>query len=69
MSSVVLQYVFWVLMALPLFALGIFFFMGAATNILDRYRADAKKKQQKEMQEKRRQEFEESYRRRRGGGN
>ncbi len=56
-------------MALPLFALGIYFFMSTANNILDRYRADAKKKQQKELQEKRRQEFEDSYRRRRGGGN
>ena len=69
MDQNVLQYVFWVLMALPVFAIGIYFFMNIANNILDRYREDAKKKKQKELQEKRRQEFEDSYRRRRGGGN
>ncbi len=67
MSSNVLQYVFWVLLALPVLALGVYFFGNITGSILEKYRDDEKRRKAKEQQKKRRQEFEESYSRRRGG--
>ena len=62
-----LRYLFWILLSLPVFVLGIYFFVNITGNIHTRLIADKKRKVEEELQKKRRREFDESYSRRRGG--
>ena len=62
-----LKYIFWVLMALPVLALGIYFFGKLFNQIYTMFKADEKIRKEKELQKQKRREFEESYARRRGG--
>ena len=62
-----LKYIFWVLMALPVLALGIYFFVNLINEIYTMFKADEKIRKEKELQKQKRREFEESYSRRRGG--
>ena len=68
MNSDILQYVFWILAALPVFALGIFLFSNLTSNIVRRYTEEKKKKAEEEKEAQIRQTFEDSYSRRRSGG-
>jgi len=62
-----LRYVFWILLSLPVLALGIYFFANITGVIYKRLKIDKKKQEERELQKIRRREFEESYSRRRGG--
>ena len=68
MNSQVLQYLFWILAALPVLALGLFLFANMTSNIIEKYNEEKKKKAEEADQSKKRQTFEESYSRRRSGG-
>ena len=67
--SETLRYVFWILLSLPILALGIYFVYNLLNSIHVRAQADLQIQKEKEKDQQRRKEFEESYRRRRGGGN
>ena len=68
MNNQLLQYLFWILAALPVLALGLFLFAKMTATIIDRYNGEKKKKAEEAEQSKKRQTFEESYSRRRSGG-
>ena len=68
MNAIFVKYIFWILMALPMFALGIFLFSNVTGDIYARFKEDEKERKEKENQARRRQAFEESYSRRRSGG-
>ena len=68
MNAMIVKYIFWILMALPMLALGIYLFSNVTGDIYARFKEEEKVRKEKENQAKRRQAFEESYSRRRGGG-
>ena len=68
MNTMVVKCIFWILMALPMLALGIYLFSNVTGDIYARFKEDEKVRKEKERQVQRRQAFEESYSRRRSGG-
>ena len=67
MFNEAIRYIFWILLAVPILILGIYFFVNITNSILVRYKEDEKIIKEKKEQQSKRREFEESYSRRRGG--
>ena len=67
MFNEAIRYIFWILLAVPILILGIYFFVNITNSILVRYKEDEKIIKEKKEQQRKRREFEESYSRRRGG--
>ena len=68
MNNTILQYVFWILTAVPILILGMFLFMSLTKSVYTRYTEEQKKKEESAQEEKKKQSFEETYSRRRSGG-
>ena len=68
MTTQTLRYIFWILITIPIFVLGVYFFGSILNSIYTRYKSEEKIRKEKENQIKKRREFEENYNRRRGGG-
>ena len=67
MQIKVLQYIFYVLMCLPILALGVYFFVHLVKDIRDISRDEKRAKQAKELELNKRRVFEEVYNKRRNG--
>ena len=63
-----IRYIFWILLSLPILAIGIWLFHMLFNNVHARFKAEQDALKEEQLAEQRRKEFEESYSRRRGGG-
>ena len=63
-----LRYLFWILLSLPIFAIGIWLFLKLFNNVHAKLKAEKDALKEKQLAEQKRKEFEESYSRRRSGG-
>ena len=63
-----IRYIFWILLSLPILAIGIWLFRTLFNNVHARLKAEKDALKEKQLAEQKRKEFEESYSRRRSGG-
>ena len=68
MNTVIVKYIFWILVSLPMLILGIVLFSNITGDIYSRFREDQAQKKAQKADDKRRNSFEESYRRQHSGG-
>ena len=63
-----LRYLFWILLSLPILAIGIWLFRSLLGSVHARFKAEQDALKEKQLAEQKRKEFEERYSRRRSGG-
>jgi len=63
-----LRYLFWILLSLPILAIGIWLFRALLGSVHARFKAEQDALKEKQLAEQKRKEFEERYSRRRSGG-